>query len=139
MAGRALALALLLAATGAVAATVPRTPGPPVAVPAAPVAAPDAAALDALEALRVRDPAAFVARMATLRDSLPPTTRAARDRFLLLQAHSEALQGRIADGIAIADRLADEAEDPGLRFTARVLVVNLLSLTRDFERMLRML
>ncbi|MFN7387214.1 MAG: diguanylate cyclase [Lysobacteraceae bacterium] len=139
MAGRALALALLLAATGAVAATVPRTPGPPVAVRDAPVAAPDIEGLDALEALRVRNPAAFVARLAALRDSLPPTTRAARDRFRLLQAHAEHLQGRSAAGIAIADRLADEAEDPGLRFTARALVVNLLSFTRDFERMLRML
>jgi len=135
--GRALALACALAAAGAgSAAPAPAAAPPPARLDGALVSSPGFVALDTL---RRRDPVAFIAAVETQRAKPAPVSRDERETLALMTAHAEHLQGRTAAGIALAEALAHDAEDPDLRFVARVLVVNLLAFSRDFERMLRTL
>lgn len=134
------ALTLVLALLVALPAAANALREPDTAFAAAPAnRPPDAAALDALDDLRIRNPAAFVAAVTALANGPPPSHRSERERLTLLQAHAEHLQGRTAAAIARAENLANSAEDADLRFRSRLLVVNLLSLNRDFALMLRML
>lgn len=134
------ALTLVLALLVALPAAANALREPDTALAAAPAnRPPDAAALDALDDLRIRNPAAFVAAVTALANGPPPSHRSERERLTLLQAHAEHLQGRTSAAIARAENLATSAEDAGLRFTSRVLVVNLLGGTRDFGRLLRTL
>lgn len=134
------ALTLVLALLVALPAAANALREPDTALAAAPAnRPPDAAALDALEDLRIRNPAAFVAAVTALANGPQPDHRGERERLTLLQAHAEHLQGRTAAAIARAENLANSAEDADLRFRSRLLVVNLLSLNRDFALMLRML
>lgn len=133
---RALMLALALLVALPAAASGLREAGTALDAGPANDGPPDAAALDDL---RIRNPAAFVAAVTALTAGPPPTQRSERERLSLMQAHAEHLQGRTSAAIALAEYLATSAEDAGLRFTSRVLVVNLLGGTRDFGRLLRTL
>ncbi len=92
-----------------------------------------------LDALRTRDPQAFVAQARSL-ESLPaPTTVAQREFLEFLRANRATFEGRFADAIALAKPLAETAEDPALRLRAGSFVVNMQAGTRDFEDGLRLL
>jgi len=138
--GMSIACALVLAlAPAAMPAFAGALADGPVRASAHTEPSPPLVALDALEGLRQSDPAAFVAAV-TARLALPPSiSRGERETLALMHAHALHLQGRTAAAIASAEGLAHDAESPDLRFTARLLVVNLLIATRDFERLLRTL
>lgn len=89
--------------------------------------------------LRTRDPQAFVAQSRSL-EALPAPTNLGQRQFLrFLSANRAALEGRIADAIALALPLTDEAEDAALRVRANAFVVNMQAGTREFEPALRRL
>lgn len=95
--------------------------------------------LQRLDALRTADTPAFVAGMAAVAARPLPTNAAQRDYLTFLLANQAVLQGRFAEAMAIARPLANNAEDPALRFRAGGFLVNMLAGTREFEEGLRRL
>ena len=92
-----------------------------------------------LDALRTRDPQAFVAQARSLETLPAPTTVGQREFLQFLRANRATFEGRFADAIALAKPLAETAEDPNLRLRAGSFVVNMQAGTRDFEDGLRLL
>lgn len=95
--------------------------------------------MERLYLLRTTDPQAFVAQARSLERLPPPDNRAQRETLQLIQANRAALEGRVAEAIAAATPLAEEAEDPALRLRAGTFVVTMKASTRDFEAGLRRL
>jgi len=112
------ALTLVLALLVALPAAANALREPDTALAAAPAnRPPDAAALDALDDLRIRNPAAFVAAVTALANGPPPSHRSERERLTLLQAHAEHLQGRTAAAIARAEKLHHSVVNELMRLT----------------------
>ena len=93
---------------------------------------PEAPQVEALYALRLNDPPAFIAGVHRLEALPPPVDPRTRDTLRLLGAHARALEARYDEAMHLALPLADAAATPELRLRAAALIVNVLAGTRDF-------
>ncbi len=88
--------------------------------------------LDALQALRLSDPPAFIAGVRRLEAAPSPIDATARDQLRLLGAQALALEARYDEALRRADPLAQSAASPELRLRAAALAVNVQAASRDF-------
>jgi len=95
-------------------------------------APPTAEQLEALQALRLSDPQAFVQTLQSMRSAPLPADPLARDQLGLLEAQGLALESRNLEAVERADRLAREATSADIRLRAEALAVNLKAASRDF-------
>ena len=93
--------------------------------------------MERLYALRTVDTPAFVAQTRTLEAQPKPSSLAQRQFLQFLAANRATFEGRIPDAIALAQPLAESAEDPKLRLSAGTFVINMRAATREFETGLR--
>ncbi len=103
-----------------------------VAASTADAAAPSAEQLDALQALRLEDPSAFLERLRAIEALPPPIDPRQRDRLALLGAQALTLESRFAEALQQADRLARDARSEDVRLLAAALAVNVQAASRDF-------
>jgi diguanylate cyclase (GGDEF)-like protein len=93
--------------------------------------------MERLYALRTVDAPAFVAQTRALEARPKPSNLAQRQFLQLLSANRATFEGRVPDAIALAQPLAESAEDPRLRLSAGSFVINMRATTREFETGLR--
>jgi diguanylate cyclase (GGDEF)-like protein len=99
---------------------------------AALAAAPTPAQLDALQALRLSNPGAFLAQLRAVEARPPPTDPLLRDQLGLLGAQAMALESRFPEALQRADQLARDAADEATRLRAAALAVNVQAASREF-------
>lgn len=100
--------------------------------PTAFAVAPSSAQLEALEALRLDDPKAFLAQLRALDGRSAPADPRMRDQWALLGAQALALESRFAEALRQADYLAGSAAAADTRLRAAALAVNVQAARRDF-------
>lgn len=88
--------------------------------------------LEALQALRLEDPKAFLAQWRLIEHRPAPTDPQRRDQFALLGAQALALESRFPAALQRADQLAREASSADVRLRAAALAVNVQAASRDF-------
>lgn len=88
--------------------------------------------LQALQALRLDDPKAFVAAVRAIDAQPPPLDPVLRDQLALLDAQALALESRFTEALERADPLARGASSAGIRLRAAALAVNVQAASRDF-------
>ncbi|MGL6291421.1 MAG: diguanylate cyclase [Silanimonas sp.] len=88
--------------------------------------------LDALQALRLSDPQAFIVGVRRLEAAPSPIDATARDQLRLLGAQALALEARYDEALRRTDPLAQSAASPELRLRAAALAVNVQAASRDF-------
>jgi len=93
--------------------------------------------MERLYALRTVDAPAFVAQTRALEARPKPSNLAQRQFLQFLAANRATFEGRSPDAIALAQPLAESAEDPKLRLSAGIFVINMRAGTREFEAGLR--
>lgn len=94
--------------------------------------APTAERLEALQALRLSDPKAFLAALRAAEAAPAPADPLLRDQLGLLGAQAMALESRYPEALQRADGLARDAADEAVRLRAAALAVNVQAASREF-------